>query len=46
LFAAVSPLGGRPPHLEVPREFFSVAASSGMIHAFHTTLWIEAGVLL
>jgi hypothetical protein len=43
---AMQQLGGALGIAIIGTVFFSVAASSGMIRAFHTTLWIEAGVLL
>jgi EmrB/QacA subfamily drug resistance transporter len=43
---AMQQLGGAIGIAVIGTVFFSVAASGGMIDAFHTTLWIEAGVLV
>ena len=39
-------LGGAIGIAVVGTVFFSVAAHSTLTHAFHTALWIEAGVLV
>ena len=43
---AMQQLGGALGIAVIGTVFFSVAAASGLIDAFHTTLWIEAGVLV
>ena len=43
---AMQQLGGALGIAVIGTVFFSVAAASGQIDAFHTTLWIEAGILV
>jgi EmrB/QacA subfamily drug resistance transporter len=43
---AMQQMGGALGIAVIGTIFFSVAASSGLVDAFHATLWIEAGVLV